>query len=752
MKKGRWIALFFLISWPLTAAARPEIFSKAVAYYLMADHLQARKLFDLYFQANPQTNLQRGFTLLFGKDNWETLKTFRDYLELDLRSLEALTGMSLALGNANNPMAVESYARTTRLYPDFSPAYVGMGVEYAKIRHFPAAEQNFLKARKLQPLPEYDILLARFYMQAGEYAKALAVSRPAADTAPDNFHFNILTAEACLLLQKPAEGEKYIDLALDLRPNETDALLLKARFLARVGEWQKARTMLQRIRFAQYNPEYGKTMAEVLLALKSNECEKYLYEAFSHDPWDPRVNLLMTRFHQGRRGANIRFWLERAGLAGCSTDALQAEFPGQLDKSFGGGVPFFDIKRLAWLAGGVLAAAGRQFSGEGESLYILSANDGKILKSFPYTGSVQKLIPSPDFGKLLLVAQEESENVRVYALSSGESGYSLRPLHNQPLPFPTVTAGFNRTSSMAYITDGRLAEKAFESPFSTMSSYNRAVPIYPLYPFAVYSFNFVTGEWKEVRDTAQRRAVPLPEMRQYFMLADAYRAGGEIGKMIQLGQTFDSISGKAVRTFLSPSRDSVVVYYSDTKDAFQALISESGGRVYRVNSRQFLDEGQYAEIEIVRFDPENGELLLLTSDKQRALIRLMYRTGLYHRLQIGVMHVDVDEEYGRVYVMQESTNRIFVSDTNAEVIQFSPFLQRSIPGRKDLAHFLGNDQWYRPCFATYHGEILKLEDNGSFTYGGVAPVGAPFAVSPDKRRSVAFIGGRVHIRKWIRAD
>ena len=196
MKKQRHFYSWRLPLSRVFSAPKVDDFSRGIAYYLIGDLELARKNLDTHFHFNPQPTVKLGFSLLLKNEKWEATKKFRDYLESDHRSLEALTGISLAVSDLKNSLAIDNLLKIPRMNPGYAPAYLCLGNEYFQRNNYPAAEDNFNKGWQFSKIPEYKLLLCELYLQTGQPQKAVELIQPEADAAPANYYFSLLTARA----------------------------------------------------------------------------------------------------------------------------------------------------------------------------------------------------------------------------------------------------------------------------------------------------------------------------------------------------------------------------------------------------------------------------------------------------------------------------------------------------------------------------------------------------------------------------
>ena len=586
--------------------AKSDDFSRAIAYYLIGDLDLARKNIDAYFTYRPQPTIKLGFVLLLQDEKWESAKKFRDYLESNHRSLEALAGISLATADMKNSLAIDNLNKILRMDPGFAPAYLCLGNEYFLRDNFPAAEDNFNRSLRYANVPEFKILLAELFLKTSRPQQALDLMRPEADAAPGNYYFAYMTARACLLLDDCQETEAYIDRALKLMPESLPAQLLKGQYLLKTGDLRKARALLSKLNFKVYNPEYSLTYAEVLLRLNDRGAEKYLYEVFSQNQWDAGINKLLGRFHAKKKNADVQNWIKRAILSGQDPQQLQKEFPGEYQFPTYPFSPIFAVKKIQWLGNGRILVAGIERSGEKEKLLVLDANSLKTIKSFSYEGTIQQFFPSLKMDKVVFsTTAVENEKVYIYTLiADGANRYTLKPVIGYALKMPTILAAFNDSGTVAYFTDGSLAELAFLSPFSTVSAYGRKVGVYPKYPFPVYSYTYANDRWSEIKNREFLRRIPLPALQHYLLVADACQNNPEVAKLVQKGENISITASEEMKIFFGTAPDHFLIHFSDLKNAFQAYAYDGErNKVMRFDETMFLGQKYYAELDIHGFQP-----------------------------------------------------------------------------------------------------------------------------------------------------
>jgi len=743
--------LLALLGAAVFPAPRIDDFSRAIAYYLIGDLELARKNLDAHFNARPQPTIKLGFSLLLQNDKWEASKKFRDYLESDHRSLEALTGMSLATADLKNSLAIENLNKVLRMNPGYAPAYLCLGNEYFLRNNFPAAEENFNRSLMYADIPEFKILLAELLLRTARPQEALDLVRPQAEAFPGNYYFAFMSARACQALDSCQEMGDYIDQALQIKPESREAQLLKGKFLLKTGELRKAKPLLGKLKFDYYNPEYALTYAEVLLKLDDRDAEKYLYEVFSQNQWDPRVNKLLGLFHSKKKNASVQNWIRRAILSGLDPRELQKEFPAGYSFPSIPFSPVFEVKKIQWLGKQRILVAGILRSGEREKLLVLDAASLKTIKSFEYEGTIQEIFPSPTLDKVVFsTTAAENEKVYIYTLVARGDGFTLKPVVGYALKMPTILAAFNSGGTVVYFTDGSLSELAFLSPFSTVSAYGRKIGVYPDYPFPVYSYTYANDRWTEVRNRETQRAIPLPPLRQYFLVADAMQASAEVAKLLEKGRNISITSSEEMKIHFCDSADHFLINFSDVKNAFQAWVYDRrSNRVVKFDETMFLGEKYYSELDIHAFNADKNEILISTRDKEKNLVLFNYRSLLYKKLGNGLLAVRMTPDGDAIFMLAERNKSFYFSEAGLEIIWLSPYRRKKIGGRRDLNAILSCSSQEGAYFSTYNGEMLKMDEEEKFFSRQAALAGAIHQPSPDQRQVAAFINGRFYVLSWF---
>lgn len=748
MKRLLISALLLVMTVGVICAEINDDFDRAVAYYLINDLPLSSRYFNAYWRTNPQPSIRAGFDLLLKDEKWEATKKFRDYLDSDHRSLEALIGISLAIADIKNSNVIESLSRPLRLAPTFAPAFLCFGYEYLKRRDYPAAEKSFNEAIKNSQIPEYKIPLADMFLQTNQPQKTIDLIKPEADRYPENFYFSMLTARAMFQLGQLDLASGYLDQALMAKPESRDAGLLKARCLLAAGDYRKAKSVLAGIKFQTYNPEYSLTFAEVLLRLKIRDAENYLYEVFSQYRWLPAVNRLLGIYHLQRDKQTVQNWIDRALLSGCRREDLQKDFPASFrfdDRPF---FPAFDIRKIHWLDANTLLLAGRDQSGGSESLLVLDVATLNVLKSFKYQGTIQEIFPSPRGDRLIFsTTAVEAEKVYVYAfLWQSAKNAVLRPVIGYALSIPGIIAGYLPSGDTVYFTSQLLEEMAFDSPFSVPAAYGKQNSIYPNFPLPVFRYNFSADQFAAVKDPSALHGCPIPGMKKYFLVADAFERNTDIRNMIEKGQKLNITSSDLVHIVFNPGGTDFLVFFADLKNAFQALVyDKERNQAMRVDQTMFLGKNRFTEGNVFRFDPVRNEIFFQTRDKEKALYIFNYRSLLYRKVASGVLEAAYNENARALLLLTERTRYLYYTETNPEIVRLEPFSRMRFDKRRDFAKIIGFDDSGRAAFSTYNGELVTVDESEAIVRIGVSPVGATYSESPDRKRIAIFVNGRLFV-------
>jgi len=755
MKRIILVLILFVFCSLLYSQGRSDNFNKGISYYLLKDIKKAKNHLSLYFKAAANPQLKSGYMLLLEGKNWEATTRFKDYLGINHRSLVGLVGISLATVDMKNTTTMENLWRATRLNSRYSPAYLCLGIEYMKKRVYPSAERYLNLAIKLSNTPEYKILLGNLYLTLQKPEMTLALVKSEADRFPDNFYFNFLTAQAYLELDNFDNIENYIDSAIVSKPKNQEVQLLRAKYLLKKGNYKGSKSILSNLKFEDFDEEYVKTFAQTLLKLNDKKAKTYLYEFFSKNSWDRDINRMMGEYLLKKdKKANVQNWIYRMILSGNEVAGIKDIFPDTFKIPEFKYLPFFEVKKIKWISNDRLLVVAIVKSGQEEGIFVIDTRNLKIVKTFSYRGSFQNIFLSKDFKNIIFsTTTADEDRIYLYTIEVSDTKFTLRPVFAHPLELSSALIGYNSSGSMAYITDGSISSLAFESPFSQVSLYGRKKPLYPYYPFPVYLYNFSTKRFFKLKNTRhldQIENIPIRDVRKYALVCRAYQGNSDISDLINKGQQLDLTSSQVVKIHCSMDLSAFIIYLSDLNNAFQALIyNERDNWIVKVDESMFLGKKEYAQVNIIHFDPRENEIILMTQDKNRELIHFNYRSYLYCNLSKNVIEFYFNSDNKDSVSLTERSNNLYYKDTNLELIALNPFYRKLITERRDLnkiIHYRTPDRIY---FSTYNGELVKMDDEYNFTYIGPSLEGAFYDSSPDNHFAAVFINGRLFVLNWI---
>lgn len=720
--------------------------NKGIAYLLIGDKSLAGKHLNLYYQKGINPSLKNGFNLLMEGENEDAARHFKSYLDLDHRSSVALVGIALSTAHMSTSNTDELLKRAARLDPTYSPAYLCLGVLNQGNKNYPMAEANFKRARQFANIPEFNILLGRLYLTTGNPGAALGLLKKEADRAPDNFYFNFLTAKAYLMLNRLDDLGPYIQAALDARPGNNEARLLSAKYYLDQDNAQKARIILKGIKLDEYDEDYMKTYAEVLVKLKDKTARNYLYEVFSRKKWDREINRLLGLFHLWMvKGGNVQNWIDRAALSGTDVKRLKELFPDKYTFPEYKTLPFFEVKKIEWISEDFLLVAAIQKSGDRERLFVIDLKRMRIVQTMTFNGTLQEFFLSEDHKHLVFSSTaREGESIYLYYIDLTGRTLRLQELRREPFEFPSAAVGFNSAGTIIYVTDSRINTLAFESPFSQVSQYGQKTPVYPSYPFPVYKYYLKMRRLERMKGALQSEVVPpIDALKKYAVVANAYQDNSRVQALIETGLQLDLTSPESVKIFFSSDMDYFIIYLADLKNAFKGVLWDSHNRNAReMDETMFLGKGNYAELTIVDFNPASKEILVLTKN-ERDLILYNYRTHLHINLATEAFKAYYNREYNMVYALKARNSDVFFGGAGLQVISLSPYLNKTVGTRMGLTDILGSEGESDVYFSTYNGEIVKMDGEYKFSYVKPSMEGSRYAVSPGGNRTAAFINDRL---------
>lgn len=722
-------------------------FNRGIAYLLIGDKGLAATHLEAYFEMYTDTALRGAFISLIDRRDSDVTKQFKQYLDINHRSSVALVGIALSTSGLKDSTSLSNLERARRLEPKLAASYLCLGMEYQLKKNYPRAASYFRQASNLTSVPEVKILSARLQLEQNESKAVLTLMKANADRQPDNFYFNFLTARAYFQLGKIEDMEKYVESALDAGPNNIDAQILYAKYLLSLKKYRRAKNTLKTIKAAGSNIDYLKTYGRVLLELKDRNTKTFLDDAYAKDGWDPEVNYLMARFSQWKKQGNVGNWVYRSLISGVPADRLKSDvgnsyrFPPLVN------IPFFHVSFVKWINDRLFVAGAVKKSGDNPALYVIDGVENKIIQSLPYKGEFQDVYLSDKKNSMIITAiPEQDDGLYVYAVNAAGKRFSIHKVYNKPVPVSAAEVGFNRAGSLVYFTDQRILQKAFVAPFNIASQMGKKKPVYPEYPFPIFKYNYATRQLFQITDPHTMEKTPIDCVKKYFLVAEMSEQNDRVMNLVSKGERLELTSSEIVKIFFSDDIDSFLIYLSDLRNAFQAvLVDRFNDKILEINETMFLGKGEYAEIQMINFNPEKQEIIVLTADNNRNLIRFNYNTHLYTVLAGKVLQTHLDQERGIVYALTERGKKRHYKETNLEIIKLQPYLKTRIDSKRDLNKMLFFENHSNYYFSSYFGELLKRGDDGELHYVGPSYEGTVYGVSPNTKKTAAFVNGKLFI-------
>ncbi|MBN1196120.1 MAG: tetratricopeptide repeat protein [Candidatus Aminicenantes bacterium] len=748
-----WFIFVLLLCWipAQVQAAEEDDLLRGMVYFLADDHSMARLFVERHFRNHPNPQVRQGYMLLLDGKSWDATRRFSSYLEINHRSAKALVGIGLATRNTKNSNSQENFERAVRLHPRFFTGYICLGKHYQKDRNHERALANYRAALTGSKVAEVKILLAGLHVQMGRPDLAEALVREEADAHPDNFHFNYMTALALVNSGRIDPAGRYIQTAIEIQPDHRELVILKARYLYRKEKLAEARSLLSGLDVPDFHKQYLKIYSRVLIALKEDRrARPMLYRLFRELPWDVDVNLLMGQFVHAFDSGNSELrthWMRRAMLAGASREDVLSLLPGNPVNDPPSAIPFFSVRAMTWPTADYLVLVGKRSSGASEQLFVVDAKKTRVAATFGYNGhfhGFHRFIKGG--GVFFSTTQIGGDRTFLYQLDLDQRGIRSRLLTPEPLPLPAIILESNAEGSLIFVTDSRLEQLAFSSPFSVTSQLGHKTPLYPECPFPVLMLNRRLGRWTQLKSEQMLDAVPIPSWTRYRLVRRAARQSPAVEKLIQRGMEFDISSPEIVRIVISPDKQTLLLYLADLENAFQAVIyNASTGDTVHCDQSMFLSGKSFADVDVAGIDPYRHRILLVTRDKDREAILFQYHSRLYVSLGKGVLDTRIVPGWRRLYLLREMGNRMHAVETRLDSVNIRPFLVRNLTPRGNLTRLVGANAQGEVEACTYDGERVRIcaQDNAQVEYLGVSLEGALHLFSPDRRFRAAFINGRL---------
>ena len=745
------IILIFLAIPKLIYSASSD-FDRGVSYLLLEDYQQSKTYFGEYFKKYPNPIIRRGFMLLTDKDKKKAKNEFHRYLNMNFRSLHAIIGISLSLSDTKESTSKENLMKAIRLEKSFSSAYACLGMEYLKERNYPKAEKYLLSAQRISNLMEYRILLGELFVRNGRPDKTVSIIEKDSMNNPENFFLNYLMARALFKLNRIGTMGKYIINSKELNRTNKDVQLLYANYLLKKGEPKTAREVLKGLKYKNTNLDYIKTYGKTLLTLGNKRSKSYLYHYFTIDNWDSDINRMLGLYYFRNKTdkSNIQNWIYRAILSGNSIELLKKGFSPKYHFPVLDSLRFFDMKKVFWIDNNRLFVVGVMYSGAPEKLFLVDFNKKRIVASYSYDGLIDGVYFSGNRNRIILETEDpSSKRTKLYAMIKNPGGsFQFRGIYTGNKDIPTFDVVFNSSGTEAYFVDKRIEKISFNSPFSIVNRFGEKRPVYRggLSNFGLYKYNFVSRRFTFLEEMSEINLINSNSIKKFLMVYNAARITREVEKLVNKGEKLDSFSSEVVRIAFSKNLGSFLIYLSDLKNAFQAVIFDNEtGKVIKVESSMFIDKDRFTELEIIDFDSEKTWLILRTKDKRKELIMFNYKSKLYRKLVEKYYSSCFSKDSKSFYVLTERNKRYFLTETLLKVINIKPFWIEELPSRRDLKSITNCTDMSLLKMSTNEGESMEMGLDNKFIYKSPSFEGSIYGFSPDGKNVAVFINKRLFL-------
>jgi eukaryotic-like serine/threonine-protein kinase len=152
----------------------------------------------------------------------------------------------------DNQQALEAIRQVTVLEPDSATGWANLGAAYYRLGDWDKWIESLQKARKLQPKAYYDSQLGAAYFFLGRYAESVGLFETAVQKEPKNASYRANLGDAYRWSgqrdKASAAYDQAIKLAyqnLDTNPNDTEALYYLASAYAKKGDDANGRRFIQ---------------------------------------------------------------------------------------------------------------------------------------------------------------------------------------------------------------------------------------------------------------------------------------------------------------------------------------------------------------------------------------------------------------------------------------------------------------------------------------------------------------------------
>jgi len=733
-------------------------FDKMIGYYMLNDIRMAKVHYKIYFEKYTNAQLKRAFSILLKRNKEDANDRFFEYLQMRPRSVEGLVGYALS-DVRKVKSTINDLKKASRLDVRSGIALLCIGNEYLKELDYPKAEKFFISADKLNNSIEYKIVHAFLYLQMKKPNKIIRLLKTEFVNNQTNFYVNYLLASAYFLKDDLISMEKHLDLLNGVGENKKKGDLLMAKYYIKKREFKKAKSILFQIKFNKYNEDYETALAITMMNLNNRKSLHYLYRVFDHNNWNSEINKQLGIYFYKRNKKNmVQNFIFRSLLSGISVERLKEYFSGvnfDVPDSYSKMQSFFQIFDLKWIDNDLIAVFARKNSGDKTAVFIVNTKKNRIIRRIELPveekGVFHKAFVSKTGNIIFSFFNYGNNTMVIYSLAKRRNNFrfdrviAIKSYLHENFISPSILVGFDKTGTVAYITDGGLNEIAFSSPFLVKWSLTNVKPVYPKFPFDVIKYNFTTGEAFKILNTNQLASTPIEDVRKYFLIAQAYIGNSDVKNLIINGQKMDITSPNKVYTFFDDELQAFIIYIKGAEDSFKAILYNSDNNSIKLSESMFLGNkilNETIELQLFKLDTNGKNIFVMRKDTNQ-LIRFNYKSLLFTYLNKNVKQLFYSKEEDLYYSLLKKGSVSGVKNTSIVVFTVNPFMIIKEYKRNDIIKMKKNKTDGKIYFITRNGEKLELDDFGKFKYIRPSFDGVISAVSNDKKKEAVFINGRL---------
>jgi hypothetical protein len=367
---------------------------------------------------------------------------------------------------------------------------------------------------------------------------------------------------------------------------------------------------------------------------------------------------------------------------------------------------FFKIIRIEWMDDNRFIVVGNKNYDSKESLYVMDIKNMRIINSITFQGKFQDLFVFKQ-GERVLFSENQYTTGEV-ALYAVENKRKIR-LISKSIPIPSVHIEYNKEHDIAYVTDSRVKTAFYKSPFVIKLRLGKTQPVFPNYPFYVYSFNFHNKRLNRIRKFSEIRNLQTNAIKKYYLFSEQITFNTQLNNMVKNAEIYDISSNEEVKLFTPDDLSGFILYYSDLDICFKGILFVAkSNQTIDIKSEEVLGTPDYIGMEVIELFPEGKEILFITKDENKTLIKYNYETKIINKLASKFVDYHYNRGKRELYILKEKNKMQLWPKTELQIISLNPFVKKIIKENKFLKkiHF-SSDR--KILFDTFTGELLSYD-------------------------------------------